>query len=300
MALKKVVLFTHIQKTAGTTLGRLLKAKYGFWPLSNFRNIDLAMGLHHFHYRGDFPAERVAALQRLDERDKTRVRLVQGHIGYGIHQYFSQPYQYIAALREPVGRVLSHYNQLLLQEWFPYKDEIRSKTLEEFLETRPVDALRNLQVKMLAGVHNDVPGDRTPYEFLEAGPELLDKAKRILDKEYEVVITERFDESVLLLKKKLNWKNAYYIKSNVTKSRKRKHDLDESTLELVRHYNSLDIQLYDYAAAKINGEIEKLGREFGDEVAAFRRSNVRFNQIGYRPIDGALKTGRALLWARKR
>ena len=290
----KVILFTHIQKTAGTTLGRLLKAKYGFWPLGNFRNLNLALGLHNYHVEGDFPEKRVLALQQLSDAEKRKVRLVQGHMGFGIHRYFSQPYQYITVVRDPVHRVLSHYNQLQQQDWFTYKNQIRSMSLERFIESYPVDALRNLQVKMLAGIFNSKPGDMTPYQYTESDSDLLETAKKNLDDYYLVVFTERFDESVLLMKRKLGWRNSYYVRSNVTRVRKRKKDLDRATVELLRQHNSLDIQLYEYALKKFGEEVEDLDEPFQKEVEAFRKTNGRLNQLFYRPVDQIFSFGRAM------
>ena len=180
------------------------------------------------------------------------------------------------------------------QDWFPYKDEIRSMRIEEFIESHPIDALTNYQVKMIAGRSRGMPGDMTPYDCSPSDRSLLAEAKKNVADHYHVVITERFDESVLLLQRKLDWRNAYYINSNVTKIRKRKTDLDESVIDLIRRHNVLDIELYEHVVQEIDAEITGLGETFQQELRAFRKTNERLNRICYRPINRLLTFGRKI------
>jgi len=281
-------------------MGRLLKAKYAFWPLTNLFQLDLVMGLHYYHFNGAFPKERLVALQKLGEKQKRKIRLIQGHMGFGTHEYFPQPCQYITVLREPVSRVLSQYHQMRQQDWCPYKKEIRSLPLDKFIESHPIDALTNYQVKMIAGRNSGMPGDTTPYDISPSDPALLVQAQENIDKHYLVVLTEKFDESVLLMQKKLNWRNAYYIRSNVTKSRKRKADYDEALIDIIRENNKLDIELYDQALKNMNAEIADLGDAFQDNLRKFRATNGRLQKYCYGPIDWLLNTGRSIHVSRNR
>ena len=294
MSANKIIIFTHIQKAAGTTLGRLLKAKYGFWPPVNLVRLDLAMGLHHYHYQGAFPKERILALQKLDEDEKRKICLVQGHMGFGIHEYFPQPCQYITAIREPVNRVFSQYHQMRQQNWCPYKHEIRSMPIEAFIEKYPIDALTNYQVKMLAGINRGLAGDTTPYDCSPSDPSILRKALQNIANHYLVVVTELFDESLLLLKKKLSWNNVQYIKSNVTIDRKRSADYGPSVIDVIRKHNELDIELYKQIVQQMHSEIESLGDPFQHELRTFRKRNEWLNRLFRWPIDRLLKFGRKI------
>jgi hypothetical protein len=294
MANNKLIIFTHIQKTAGTTFGRTLKAKYSFWPLAKLARLDLVLGLHSYHVQGDFPLERIQAIQSLSEADRQRVRLLQGHMGFGVHKYFSQPFQYVTVLREPVGRVLSHYNQMRNQDWCPYKEEMRSKSVDTFLAAHPIDGLANFQVKLLAGIYQSTLGNTVPYCTTESTPELLDLAINHLDQYYLLALTELFDESMLLLKATLGWRNAYYIKSNVTKKPKEPVAYFPEVLAVIRMHNRLDIALYDYARTRIEQAISAKGSVFQEDLAEFRVRNRRINRWLYQPVDLLLKAGRKL------
>ena len=281
-------------------MGRLLKTKYGLWPPANLFSMDLAMGLHYYHNNGDFSADRVDALQRLSKNEKQKVRLVQGHMGFGIHEYFPQQCQYVTVIREPVNRVLSHYHQLKLQDWCPFKEEIRSMPMKDFLVQYPIDAFSNYQVKMLAGVHKHLPGDATPYDLTSANRNTLETAQRNVAERYLTIVTESFDESLLLMKEQLGWRHAHYIKSNVTKKRRKREDLDDSVIELIRSQNSLDIELYGQVVEKMKIDIANQGPDFQQKVKKFKKRNRFLNRVFYWPIDRLFKLGRKVHVSRRR
>jgi len=63
-----------------------------------------------------------------------------------------------------------------------------------------------------------------------------------------VGLFERFEESLALMKLRFDWKLQRYSSFNVTRSRPRKADIPQSTLDLIAEKNSLDISLYNCAA----------------------------------------------------
>jgi len=121
---------------------------------------------------------------------------------------------------------------------------------------------------------------------------LLQDAQHNLETEFSFVgLVERFDESVLLLKKQLGWKNAYYLKRNTGSSKESPVvELAEGTLERLRAKNALDIKLYHYARQQFQQQIDSLGSEFERELANFRRRNNILNQTVaplYNPYERA-------------
>lgn len=293
-----LLIFTHIQKAGGTTLSRVLKSKYGLWPPTGVTQLDLTMGLHHFHYnQGDLPAARIKALQELSEKERHKVRLIHGHIWYGLHQLFDQSYRYISVIRDPVTRVLSHYNQLYHKEIFPHKEEIRSLEIKEFLERYPVNAFSNYQTKVIAGFDMADIEASTAFETAPSSGQLLSKAQENLANDYEVLITERYDETLVLAGQRLDWRNAYYVKSHVTSAAKRKVSKSALSPELeglIREMNSLDVELYESANQIVDARIADVGEKFDADLKRHTARNARINKWLAGPIDSGFKLGRKL------
>ncbi len=96
---REALIFLHIPKTAGTTLNRIIERQYS--PFAIF-TMD--------PYRIRATAER---LKRLPEGRRRRLRVVRGHLFYGIHEFLPQGATYITMLHEPLARTLSAYYFIL-------------------------------------------------------------------------------------------------------------------------------------------------------------------------------------------
>jgi Sulfotransferase family len=95
----EALVFLHIPKTGGTTLNRIIEWQYS--PLSIF-TID--------PYGIRATSER---FKTFSEERRRRLRVVRGHLYYGIHEFLPQGRTYITMVREPVARVLSQYYFML-------------------------------------------------------------------------------------------------------------------------------------------------------------------------------------------
>jgi hypothetical protein len=62
-----------------------------------------------------------------------------------------------------------------------------------------------------------------------------------------VGLTERFDETMLLLKKVYGWRMPFYERRNVGRHRLRKQDLSADVIRQIAADNRLDVALYAYA-----------------------------------------------------
>ena len=116
-------------------------------------------------------------------------------------------------LREPVARVASLYTYILGHPKHAlHADLVRSKTpLEDFLRIDP--SVDNHQTRMVSGRGG---GELTSRSAEPLGPEALEEAKRNLDRFLVVGLTERFDETFILIRRALGWKLPYYLTANVT------------------------------------------------------------------------------------
>ena len=157
---------------------------------------------------------------------------------FGLHAILPQPATYITVLRDPVDRVLSSFYFMRGYKLQPlyWKFRFENWSLEDFARRSPRE---NLQCKILAGAEY-----RTPCTA-----EIYETAKENLLRHFSVVgFSERFEETLALMKLRFGWKLQRYSSFNVSRKRPRKADVPRSTLDLISEKNSFDISLYDYAA----------------------------------------------------
>jgi len=116
--------------------------------------------------------------------------------------------------------------------------------------------------------------DETPvFEYGAVPRTALDAAKDNLKQKFIAVgLLERFDETVLLFAKALNWRNLYYQKQNITRHKLQSSEIPSKVLDTIREYNSLDIELYDFAASMFETMLSQHGID-RKKLWAFRASN---------------------------
>jgi hypothetical protein len=173
------VVFTHIPKTAGTTLRKILDKQYGRRRIFSI-------------YRPK--PEAVERLLRLPQSQRDQYRLITGHWPFGLHEHFSGKSCYISMMRDPVKRLISEYYYILsLPSHYLYSAVTEGgMSLENYVLSDLAPDIDNGQLRLLAGFEGEVPCGSIRDEHLE-------QAKQNIEKYYPVVgLTERFDESILL------------------------------------------------------------------------------------------------------
>jgi hypothetical protein len=125
--------------------------------------------------------------------------------------------------------------------------------------------LDNGQTRSLAGV--------TDVGFGECSSEVLELAKDHLRDYFAVVgLTERFDETLILMKKALKWNTPpFYVRLNVSRNRPRLEDIAKDTLDLIARYNELDCELYEYASKILQRRIQE--QDIEKELMVFKILN---------------------------
>lgn len=246
----ETLIFLHMPKSAGTTLNRLIEWEY---PLFQMYSVDPVF----------FRWSR-AHLWRLSRRRLKRFRVFKGHMPFGLHEILPQPATYITVMRGAVERVISAYyfmsSYMLHPNYWKFRRE--RWTLEDFVRRSPRE---NVQTKMVAGADYDAP----------CTAEILRKAKENLRSFSVVGLTERFEESLALMKLRFGWKLESYSSFNVTRTRPKKRDLPQSTLDLIAERNRFDIELYEYAAKIFEEAINQNAAEVSRIVRELERVRIK-------------------------
>ncbi|HVI81399.1 MAG TPA: sulfotransferase family 2 domain-containing protein [Chthoniobacterales bacterium] len=227
----ETVIFLHVPKTAGTTLHHILERCYPRNQICSFKDPNYRSELENF--------------QKLSTETREAYRLIKGHLSFGFHRHLPGRSTYITFLREPVARALSFYHYARSHpEHYLYPllgdDHVDLKILLR-QRTPTTHELFNLQTSMVAGDEWDDPERPADRAALE-------RAKQNLRSHFDVVgLTEEFDTSLRLLRRRFGWKVRFYTRKNVTRRKDQIDNLDPETHSLLREANALDIELYQFA-----------------------------------------------------
>lgn len=242
--MNEAVVFLHIPRTGGTTLNRITERIYPREAIYSF---------------GSNAGKSIAVFKSLDEKRRAEIQLLRGHMAFGLHEWLPKPASYITILRNPLDRVVSFYYYVLQTPQHPLREVFEKEgiKLADLPDAEFLRMINNGQTRLISGVWNDIP-------FGECTESMLEVAKRRLRDDFAVVgLTERFDETLLLLKWTLGWNTLWYTRENATRHRPRTRDISSDTIDNVLGVNSLDVELYRYAVDLFKDKMRKVGPQFG-------------------------------------
>ncbi len=247
------------------------------------------MILRH-HYRGGGFAGGGNAFARFELIDarlrdiarRPKVRAVAGHLTFGLHNRLPADARYVAILRDPVERTLSHHHVLPRSRPNRVPGRQRTGLVPPWLPPAPAGIslaealvpggyiLDNLQTRMLCGIVS-------PYDELPA--DALERAKKNLEERFaHVGTTERFDELLALLDLELGWPAIAYRRSRAFAGRLRREDLSPDLLRLVEERNALDRDLHAFAGSLLDRAVERAGPDLAAELEVIRAATRRWNE----------------------
>jgi len=217
------LLFTHVPKTAGTSLralaGRLTPDSAfiysGEFALGN-PNIDF---IKHF-------------------RERPLPSLIMGHFSYGVHRFIGAPPRYACVMRDPVPRVISLYRMICRDAPnSPYAKFFRENgTLKDFVAGGFTEQTNNHVTRMCAGIPPDAG-------LLINDRWLLECALHNLRRHYVLIgLVERLELFVAAMGKLVGWPETQIPIENVSTGEPIL--LDTETRTVIEECNGLDIELY--------------------------------------------------------
>ena len=243
-----MLVFIHINKTAGRTIRYILRSSFGL------RHCEV----EPWHGAWADPPFSTRDLRRL-RTIYPQLESIAGHrvTGYADLQENGTNFRYFAFMRDPLKTCASRYQ---------YNVQYRGKKDLVFEEWIQRDWARNHQTKMIAGVAD------------------VDEAIRIIQaKNIFIGLTERFDESLVLLKALIaNQLNISYRRVNVARNNTLAESLlaTEHTRQLLMDANQADLALYNFVRQELYPAFQ---REYGPsleaDVAQYRQTrNDDFNR----------------------
>jgi len=201
----------------------------------------------------------------LPQKERQEIRCLKGHMPFGLHSYLPRPAIYITLFRYPVDRMISQYTHVLRTSDHYLHNEVTSKNMSlcDFVSSGISLELTNHQTRLISGIEN---------EPMSAA--ILEIAKRNLQDRFVAFgLSERFDESLILFKRLLGWRNIFYVRQNVTRSRPSQHEIPIETIRIIEKYNTFDLELYDFAEQKFEDQICEQRASFESELRTFQRLN---------------------------
>jgi hypothetical protein len=230
------VFFTHIPKTASTSLQRAVMYDI---PDKN---------------RHRYSGVRNVLLSR-----RKSFEFLEGHYAYGVHHLYGiYTPKYFVMLRDPVERAISHYYFIRSSDGPDYThpsiEDVRKNDLVEFYR-KP--KYQNVQTRFVAGVvWQQVGRYLSLNECL--GRRALARAKQNLVRRYEAYgLTERFEKSARLFAARIGGEAQIPEKRyQKTANRPTANELDDGVTRALEHLNARDMALYRFARRRFSRQLD--------------------------------------------
>ena len=257
---KDLFIHLHIPKTGGTTLRDIIQRQYR--------------------------AEKILMIPKLDESENiikeisashiNQLKLIQGHLKYGIHNHFHRRAKYFAIIRDPINRVLSTYYYVLSQKNNPQNLSTANNqmTIYDFVQSGVNPFLINGQTQLISGKTGEIDNPIIESE------ELFSLAKENIENDFLFLgITEMFDETILILKNMLGWHMPYYSIANRTKKKPNYDAVNPTIISFIKEHNQLDIKLYNITKTSLLNRIAEENDIFQDRINKFKKINKLLNPL---------------------
>lgn len=261
------VIFTHLGKTGGATLRRIVPRNFPRSRVLSLRNPSSAPN----GFLSTIPIDDFAGLPLAD---RERPRFIMAHMMFGLHGSVPRDTTYITLLRDPVSRVISGYKSALFSRGHRFHDTVIASKMDlaDYVRSGLALEMDNSQTRAIAA---DVA---TPYG--ECNQDMLDRAKLNIEEHYAVVgIAERLDETLATFGHVFGWRRLHYVLANVSPNKIPRSSIPVETIAFIKHQNRFDIELYEYAVGRLERQIAD-DPGFDRHLTRFRRANTVYSPWG--------------------
>lgn len=222
------LIFLHLPKNGGTTIHSILNRQY---EPENIHNIQVINN------------SRLSTQEfiELSENERKKIKLLKGHMLFGLHEYLYGESKYITFLRKPENRVISLYYYLKNKPNYKIRNEISidDLTFDDFVKNIKIPELHNAQIRLISGLEHGTE------------KEMLEQALININKHFSFVgLQEQFDTSVIMLSGLYKWGIPYF--KSLNKGKYKEPKMNPSTLQLINEYNNGDNLLYQEVEKRFN------------------------------------------------
>ena len=269
------IYFHRTHKTGSSTVGTILLS-YG---VRRNHKIVLDPDLADMHWPAPLELNQFSRLVKSDE-----AKIFVSHIRFNkgpVNSVFPKPEaKYITIVRHPVSQFKS--------AWVYYSisrlTHIPANTINTFLKSS--DALQEIQKRLNKSEFPerffhfsnsnlyDMGLEQENIQNMKLVESYIDKMEREFDL---VMITEYFDESLILLKRLLclEFQDIVYIK---LRSKKKKINFEKEVEKNILTWNRADAILYDHFNKTFWRKVREVGSTFDEELKTFRRVNQEYQE----------------------
>lgn len=252
---KKLLFFLQLGRSGGTTLKYIIMQQY---PPEAFYNYSGKSAKKIFQIRGE---------------KKEKLRVLMGHFPFGLHRIFKSKAEYFTLMRNPIEMIVSSYYYIKNKQQHNLHKIVEGMSFDEFINS-DLTVVNNNSVRYLLGL----PTNHTKFQKLSKRAMAI--AKKNLDKFFPIVGTsERFDNVLILLKKRYGWKNIFYLKARVNLLKPKNFKLSNSQIRLIKEKNAIDFEIYKYINQRLDSLRRKGGLYFLYELAIFKTINFMYQGI---------------------
>ena len=224
-----MIIYMHIPKTAGTTIVDALKLNNKASSLFIDYSLDYSQ-----------TSSLLSKYSRLSEKRKKNIQYVIGHIGFDETLFPNA--NWVTTLREPTERVISNYRHLKRSD--NHQVDVKELSLRQFVESHMWRDADNGLVRRLSGCDQGPSGPRAIGTLTEAD---LGSAMDNLKKFSFVGLNEKFQLDVDHYCNALKCSIPRNRISNKAPNWQSNQVVDDSTYQIIKTANNLDIQLYEFA-----------------------------------------------------
>jgi len=118
--MKNKIIFLHIPRTGGTTFRDILERFY------HPKNV--------IEIKKFIESEKI--IKTLTKEEQSKIKLIKGHLNFGIHEWIDGECKYITFLRDPIKRIISTFKYVKNNVNHPDHYFVQSISLQKYIDSK--------------------------------------------------------------------------------------------------------------------------------------------------------------------